>query len=198
MHRLAFLLLLLAWRLAPCAPTRPDTASAVFAGGSFWCMEAAFEKVSGVDSVVAGYTGGTGPAPGFDAIAAGDSGWVQAVRVHYRPARVGYGKLLDTFWKNIDPTRADGQFTDAGRQYRPVVFFRTAAERKAAETSLTRIAKSGRFAKPIVTGVAPAGEFHRAEEGHQDYAKKNGPRYRAYYHFSGREGFFRKAWGKGK
>lgn len=198
MLRLPFLLLILSFRLASAAPAQTDTDSAVFAGGAFWCLEAAFEAVPGVDSVEAGYTGGTGSAPTFDALSSGDSVWVQAVRVHYRPSRVGYKKLLDTFWRNIDPTRADGQFTDEGAQYRTVVFFGDESQRKVAEAVRDKLAKSKRFAKPIVTEVLKEGEFFRAEAEHQDYAKRNGPRYRAYYQFSGRDGFFRKAWGKAK
>ena len=198
MLRPASLLLIMCCGYASAAPAKPDTASAVFAGGAFWCLEAAFEAVPGVDSVEAGYTGGTAPAPSFDALSSKDSVWVQAVKVHYRPSKVAYRKLLDTFWRNIDPTRGDGQFTDDGLQYRTAVFFADESERKAAEGARDRLGKSKRFAKPVVTEVKAAGEFFRAEAEHQDYAKKNGPRYRAYYSFSGRDGFFRKAWGKRK
>jgi peptide methionine sulfoxide reductase msrA/msrB len=169
--------------------------SSVFAGGSFWCMEAAFEAVPGVDSAVAGYAGGEGPDPGFDAVASGTSGFVEAVKVYYRPKRVSYSELLDAYWKNVDPTRADGQFSDAGPQYRTVIYYKDDTERAAAAASRKRLQASERFAKPLATEIAPLIAFHRAEAGHQNYYKKNPARYKAYMRFSGREAFLKKVWG---
>lgn len=199
MSRAASLCLLIpALSLATPAPRLEATA--VFAGGSFWALEAAFDSIPGVDSAVAGYARPAGdtaalPEPAFDAVAAGNTPWVQAVRVHYDPGRTSYNRLADVFWRNIDPTRADGQFTDAGRQYRTILFCSTGRERKVAENGRAALAKSKRFAKPIVTEVLPPGEFRPAEPEHQDYARRNGPRYKAYVKFSGREEFLRKAWG---
>lgn len=175
--------------------TAAVAATAVFAGGSFWCLEPVFESLQGVDSAEAGYAGSAGPAPTFDQVTSGTTGWIEAVKVHYHSDRIPYSKLLDAYWRNIDPTRADGQFTDQGPPYRTVIFYATAEERQAAEDSKLKLDRSKRFPKPIVTEIWPAGEFHRAEAEHQDYAKRNGTRYRAYYRFSGREAFFAKAWG---
>lgn len=183
-------------------PAPVDTASSLFAGGSFWCLEAAFDSLSGVDSAVSGYVriSGAPDSAGSPAFEATSDAWVQAVRVHYRPGRIPYRKLADIFWRNIDPTRRDGQFTDAGPQYRTFLFYSGEAERKVAGESRDRLAKSKRFRKPIVTELAPAGVFHRGEAEHQDYARRNAPRYLGYYRFSGREAFFKQAWGghKGK
>lgn len=174
-------------------PDAPDTA--IFAGGSFWCLEQAFESLPGVDSVTSGYTGGHGPHPDFESVSEGNSSYVEAVRVVFRPKRIGYGELVDAFWKNIDPTRDDGQFTDSGPQYRTLIFYRDETQRTAAEASRKRLDKSKRFSKPIVTGMVPATAFHAAEPEHQDYYKRNAPRYRVYYRLSGREAFMRKVWG---
>jgi methionine-S-sulfoxide reductase len=204
---------------AAAASETRDTA--LFAGGSFWYLEQAFEALSGVDSATAGYAEGPGPAgaapagpgqgeqgaggqgpaggprPDFESVSAGNSSYVEAVRVIFRPKRISYAKLLDAFWKNIDPTRADGQFSDEGAQFRTIIFYRNDDQRKAAEASLKKLSRSRRFAQPILTGIAAATVFHEAEAEHQDYYKRNAPRYKAYVKFSGREAFFKKAWGGG-
>jgi methionine-S-sulfoxide reductase len=184
--------------------------TAVFAGGSFWCLEAAFEALPGVDSATAGYalgqgTGGPGAeaqgsggresGPDFESVSTGSSPYVEAVQVIFRPRRITYAKLLETFWKSIDPTRADGQFSDEGAQFRTIVFHRNEAQRKAAEASRKKLSRSKRFSKPILTAIAPAAAFHAAEAEHQDYYKRNAARYKTYVRFSGREAFFKKAWG---
>jgi methionine-S-sulfoxide reductase len=128
-------------------------------------------------------------------VTSGTTGWIEAVRVHYRPDRISYAKLLDAYWRHVDPTRADGQFTDEGAPYRTVIFYGGPDEQSAAEGSKLKLDRSKRFPKPIVTEIRPAGEFHRAEAEHQDYARRNATRYKAYYRFSGREAFFAKAWG---
>ena len=165
-------------------PRHDSTATALFAGGSFWCLEAALETVPGVDSAEAGYvyagTDSAPPAPSFDAVVNGGSGYVEAVRVSYRPTRAGYGRILDAYFRNIDPTRADGQFTDAGPEYRTLIFWSDAAQKQAAEKARKRLAGSKRFAKPIVTEVKAASPFFRAEREHQDYARRNAVRYKAY------------------
>lgn len=172
-----------------------DLDTAIFAGGSFWCLEQAFERLPGVDSATAGYTGGQGPNPNFESVSEGNSSYVQAVRVVFRPTRIGYGKLVDAFWKNIDPTRADGQFSDEGAHFRTAIYYLDEAQKTAAESSRKRLVRSKRFAKPIVTEIIPATVFYAAEPVHQDYYKRSAPRYRAYLKLSGREAFLRKAWG---
>ncbi|MDB5106845.1 MAG: peptide methionine sulfoxide reductase [Fibrobacteres bacterium] len=191
--------------------TGGDADTAVFAGGSFWCMEAALEVLPGVDSVTAGYAlgpdsadrPGAQPLPGhnppdFESVSTGTTAYVEAVRVVFHPKRIGYGKLLDAYWRNIDPTRADGQFSDDGKQFRPILFYADEGQKAAAESSRKRLADSKRFRKPIAAAIAPAAEFHPAEPMHQDYYKRNAARYRTYVEFSGREAFLRKAWGPSK
>jgi peptide-methionine (S)-S-oxide reductase len=180
---------------AALAGPSDSLATALFAGGSFWCLEPAFESIPGVDSVVSGYTGGQGPNPDFESVSSGISAYVQAVRVTYHPGRVAYSKLLDAYWRNIDPTRADGQFSDDGPQYRPIIFHLDEAQKTGAEASLKRLRKSKRFSKPIVAEILPATVFHPAEDEHQDYYRKNAGRYKTYLKFSGREAFLRQVWG---
>ncbi len=181
--------------LGAALPTPIDTATALFAGGSFWCLEPVFEGLPGVDSVQTGYAGPAGAAPGFDQATAGTSAYVEAVKVWYHPKRIGYAALLDAYWRNIDPTRVDGQFTDVGSAYRAIIYYGPPAELKSAEASRKRLSKSKRFAKPIVTEIQPAPSFFPAEAEHQDYYRKSAGRYHAYYEFSGRKEFLGKAWG---
>lgn len=170
-------------------------AIAVFAGGSFWALEPVFENLPGVDSAVSGYTGGLSEHPDFESVTSGNSDYVEAVEVYYHPRRIRFAALLDAYWRNIDPTRADGQFSDSGPQYRPVLFYGGEAEKAVAAASRMRLEKSKRFRKPIVVQILPAAAFHRAEAEHQDYYRKSAGRYRAYTRFSGREAFLKKAWG---
>lgn len=176
----------------------PKLETAVFAGGCFWCMQPPFDRAAGVVRTEAGYTGGSVKNPTYEQISGGDTGHAEAVRVTYDPAKVSYEKLLDIFWRNVDPTTKDRQFADAGTQYRTAIFYLDEAQRKAAEASRERLAKSGKFKKPIVTEITRAGPFYRAEEYHQDYYKKNSVRYEMYKVGSGRAGFLKKLWGPEK
>lgn len=178
----------------PSADPAAATMTATFAGGCFWCTESDFEKAKGVVAVISGYTGGHVPHPTYKQVSSGVTGHVESVQVLYDPARTSYAELLDVFWKHVDPTDADGQFVDRGAQYRSVIFYADDAERKAAEASKQKLASSGRFAKPIVTDILPAGPFYPAEEYHQDYFKKNPIRYRFYRSRSGRDQFLKKTW----
>jgi len=177
------------------ASQTPPTETATFAGGCFWCMEGPFEALDGVRSVTAGYTGGTTPNPTYHDVGSGATGHAEAIQVVYDPAAVSYERLLEVFWRQIDPTQADGQFADRGRQYRTAIFYHTPEQRRLAEASKTALARSGRFDKPLVTEISPAGPFHPAEEYHQDYYKKNAIHYKLYRVGSGREAFLKKAWG---
>jgi peptide methionine sulfoxide reductase msrA/msrB len=170
--------------------------TALFAGGCFWCMESPFEKVDGVSAVISGYTGGTKENPTYQEVSAGATGHLESVEVHFDPARVGYERLLEIFWRQIDPTDAGGQFVDRGNQYRSAIFYRTDEQRRLAEESKAKLAASHRFAKPLVTEILPAGKFWPAEEYHQDYYKKNPIRYKYYRWGSGRDEFLDKVWGK--
>jgi peptide methionine sulfoxide reductase msrA/msrB len=176
--------------------TKVITETAIFAGGCFWCVQADFEKAPGVVRVVAGYTGGSDDNPTYASYAKG--GHVEAVQVFYDPSKITYEQLLDYFWKHIDPTDAGGQFVDRGPQYRSVIFYHDEEQRRLAEKSKEDLAKSGRFAKPIVTEILPATKFYPAEEYHQDYYKKNPLRYKYYRYGSGRDQFLEKIWGSSR
>ncbi len=175
---------------APNAETR----SAVFAGGCFWCTEADFEKVPGVVEVVSGYTGGHVPEPDYEQVSSGTTGHVEAVKVIYDVSRVDYAKLLEVFWRTVDPTDAGGQFVDRGAQYRSVIFYADDEERRLAEASKQQLAASGHFEAPIATEILPLSSFYAAEDYHQDYYKKNPLRYRYYRSGSGRDQFLTKTW----
>jgi len=167
--------------------------TATFAGGCFWCMEKPFEALPGVISVTSGYTGGVTTSPTYENYTAG--GHLEAVQIVFDPAVVTYQQLLAVFWRQIDPTDPDGQFVDRGPAYVSAIFYHTEAQREAAELSREELAKSRRFAKPIVTPVRAATPFYPAEEYHQDYYKKNPLRYRYYRNGSGRDQFLEKVWG---
>jgi peptide methionine sulfoxide reductase msrA/msrB len=168
--------------------------SAVFAGGCFWCTESDFEKVDGVVEVISGYTGGPDADPTYEEVSAGGTGHVEAVKVFYDPALVTYEKLLDVFWRHVDPTDGGGQFVDRGSQYRSVIFYGNDEEKRLAEDSKIKLAATSRFAKPIATEILPLGPFYPAEAYHQDYYKKNPIRYRWYRSRSGRDQFLSETW----
>jgi methionine-S-sulfoxide reductase len=173
-----------------------STSRAIFAGGCFWCMEAPFEKLDGVSEVISGYTGGSKLNPTYQEVSAGGTGHAEAVEVLYDPQLVSYEKLLDVFWRQIDPTDADGQFVDRGNQYRSGIFYLDAGQKQLAEKSKQQLEKTGRFNKPIVTEITAAGKFYPAEEYHQDYHSKNPIRYWYYRGGSGRDDYLDKVWGK--
>ena len=172
------------------------TEIATFAGGCFWCVESDFEKVPGVVNVISGYTGSTNENPTYETYA--KLGHVEAVQVYYDPSRITYDKLLDVFWRHIDPTDPNGQFVDRGSYYRSVIFYHDEQQRKQAEKSKEALGKSGRFNKPIATDIIKFTRFYEAEAYHQDYYKKNSLRYKYYRHGSGRDKFLEKIWGTSK
>ncbi len=194
--------IVLAGGIAMAAPTGGKTdakfETATFAGGCFWCMEPPFEKLPGVKEVISGYTGGNEANPTYKEVSAGGTGHLESVEVIFDPAKVSYEKLLDVFWRQIDPTDAGGQFVDRGLQYRTAIFYHSSEQKTLAEKSREAIGKSGRFDKPIVTEVRPAGPFYKAEEYHQDFYKKNPIRYKFYRYNSGRDQFLTKVWGDSK
>lgn len=177
-------------------PPAVGTAIATFAGGCFWCVEEAFEKVPGVVAAVSGYTGGHVPNPNYQQVSHEDTGHAEAVRVTYDPTTVSYQQLVDWFWRNIDPTQADGQFCDLGSSYRSAIFVHDDAQRKVAEAAKQALQASGRFKRPIVTEIAAAGPFYAAEDYHQGYYKKNPYRYRFYKFNCGRAQRLEQIWGK--
>ena len=169
---------------------------AYFAGGCFWCMEEAFEKVEGVLSVTSGYMGGTVANPSYEDVSAGRTGHAESVEVVYDPAKVSYQKLLDAFWRNVDPVTPNAQFCDHGSQYRSAVFFQNDEEKRGAEASKQAIEQSKRFKDPIVTQIVMAAQFYPAEEYHQDFYKKNPIRYKFYKYNCGRAQRLEELWGK--
>jgi peptide methionine sulfoxide reductase msrA/msrB len=174
--------------------TNAKTRIATVAGGCFWCVESDLEKLPGVLKVVSGYTGGTGANPTYETY--GKKGYVEAVQVFYDPAKITYEKILDAFWRHIDPTDAGGQFGDRGPYYRSVIFYHDEEQKRLAEKSREELGKSGRFDKPIVTEILKFTKFYDAEEYHQDYYKKNPLRYNYYRYGSGRDQFLEKIWKK--
>jgi peptide methionine sulfoxide reductase msrA/msrB len=178
----------------PMKNNSEKTASAVFAGGCFWCTESDFEKVDGVIDAISGYTGGHVKNPTYRQVSSGVTGHLESVKVIYDPSKVSYEQLLDYFWRHVDPTDPGGQFVDRGSQYRSAIFYANETEKRLAEKSKQNLATSGLFDKPIATDILPLGEFYPAEDYHQNYYKKNPIRYHYYRYGSGRDQFLKKTW----
>ena len=170
-------------------------ATAVFAGGCFWCLEADFDKLPGVSSTESGYAGGELKNPTYEQVSHGGTGHAESVRVTYDANTVSYEQLLDYFWRHVDPTVKDRQFCDVGNQYRTAIFYQDDAQRRAAQASKAALEKNGRLSG-IYTEIAPAGRFYPAEEYHQDYYKKNPIRYKYYRTSCGRDARVNEIWGK--
>jgi peptide-methionine (S)-S-oxide reductase len=168
---------------------------ATFAGGCFWCMEPPFDELPGVISTTSGYTGGKTRNPTYDQVSAGGTGHAEAVEVLYDPSKITYAKLLDVFWKNIDPVTPNAQFCDIGTQYRSAIYYHNEEQKQLAEASKKALETSARFKQPIVTEIAPASVFYGAEEYHQDYYKKNPLRFRFYKYQCGRAERLEELWG---
>lgn len=167
---------------------------AYFAGGCFWCIEAAFQPLEGVAEAVSGYMGGTTPDPTYEAVASGQTDHVEAVKVYFDPEVSSYTELVEQFWRNIDPTDAGGQFADRGSTYQTAIFYATEEQKAIAEASKEALEASGKFEAPIVTPILPATPFYEAEEYHQDYFIKQTTRYERYKEGSGRAGFIDRVW----
>ncbi len=176
-------------------PDAGSTSTAIFAGGCFWCTESDFEKLPGVIDAISGYTGGEESNPTYHQVSAGKTSHVEAVEVHYDPAVVSYNDLLETYWRHVNPTDDGGQFVDRGYQYSPHIFYGNEAEKMAAEASRDRQQASGRYQKPLVTGIRMATRFWPAEDYHQDYYKRNPLRYKFYRYNSGRDQYLQTTWG---
>ncbi len=177
----------------PAVPAQ--TAKAVFAGGCFWCVEADFDKVDGVLSTTSGYTGGNVPNPTYEQVSRKQTGHAEAVEIVFDPRRVSYEKLVEHFWRTIDPTTKDRQFCDAGSPYRSAIYAQDANQLRIAEASKAALAKSKPFKEPVVTEVVPGGPFYPAEAYHQDYYKKNPVRYNYYRLTCGRDARLKELWG---
>ncbi len=179
------------------ATPQPDEthASAVFAGGCFWCMEPPFDALDGVISTTSGFIGGHVSNPSYQQVVRGGTGHVEAVKVVYNPAVVDYARLLEVFWRNVDPLDDGGQFCDRGEAYLTGIFVADEAQRTLAEASLAELEDSGRFDRPIVTPIRDRTAFYPAEEYHQGYYRKNPVRYRFYRFNCGRDRRLNELWG---
>ena len=173
-------------------------AKATFAGGCFWCMEAPFEKLKGVKSVVSGYMGGKVKDPSYKQVSSGTTGHLEVVQVTYDPTHVSYDDLLQVFWRQINPTDAGGQFVDRGEQYGTAIFYHSSKQKTLAETSKKMMDKSKRYDKPIVTPIRKAMSFYAAEQYHQDFYKNSILKYKYYRYRSGRDDYLDKVWGKNR
>ena len=194
-----YLLIIIPMVTVIMAANRADTAvieEAIFGGGCFWCMEPPFEQLEGVVEVVAGYTGGSREDAVYDLVARGKTEHLEAVRVRYDPGVVSYEKLVDTFWRQINPTDDGGQFADRGANYRSAIFYTNEKQRAIAEKSKRELDQSKIFNRPVVTMILPAKPFYKAEEYHQDYYRKNVLHYERYKDGSGRKSFLENVWGK--
>lgn len=183
-------------RIADSASNSGRLETATFAGGCFWCLEEALDKVDGVVSTTSGYTGGQKTNPTYEEVSAGGTGHTESVQVMYDPQKVTYTKLLETFWRNIDPTTPDRQFCDKGHQYRSAIFYHDEHQQRLAEESKQQLDKSKPFKEQIVTEIVPASEFYPAEEYHQNFYQKNPIRYKFYKYNCGRAQRLETLWGK--
>jgi len=172
-----------------------EEATATFAGGCFWCMQPPFDRLDGVRSTTVGYTGGHTQNPTYEQVSAGGTGHAESIQITYDPAKVSYAKLLEVFWRNVDPLTPNAQFCDHGTQYRSAIFFLTAEQQRLAEDSKRELEASGRFKQPIVTEIVPASSFYPAEDYHQAYYRKNPIRYKYYRYSCGRDRRLQELWG---
>src|SRR2546427_3679866 len=157
LFRLAYLLLLCLAAAAAAQNSPPATTkTTVFAGGCFWCIQPAFDKAPGVFKIVVGYCGGNEPNPTYALVGSEKTNYRESIEVTYDPAKINFDRLLDIYWRQINPTQSDGQFTDIGPSYRAAIFVQNDEERKIAEASKAKLAASGRFDKPIVTEILPS------------------------------------------
>lgn len=171
---------------------------ATFAGGCFWCMVEPFDQRPGIYEVISGYTGGTTENPTYEEVCTNTTGHREAVQIAFDPEIMPYKKLVETFWQQIDPTDAGGQFHDRGESYQTAIFYHTEEQRLIAEQSKQELAASGKFNKPIVTPILPAVTFYPAEDAHQNYYKKQSFHYNLYKKGSGRADFIQENWKKPK
>lgn len=204
---IAFAIGLISYLIAPSQQLRAETQGpapvpaagqevATFAGGCFWCMEQPFDNLDGVISTTSGYMGGKTPNPTYRQVASGRTGHAEVVQVIFDPKKVTYAKLLEVYWRNVDPYDGDGQFCDRGSPYRPAIFAHTSEQSAAAEASKAELQKSGPIKQPIAVKIEEAGAFTSAEDYHQDFYKKNPVRYLIYRGGCGRDARLEALWGK--
>ena len=167
---------------------------ATFAGGCFWCMVQPFDQRPGIIQVSSGYTGGSIENPTYEQVCSNKTGHLEAVQITYDPNIMSYAELVQTFWQQIDPTDAGGQFNDRGESYQTAIFYHTEEQKEIAEASKEQLDKSGKFSKPVVTQIIPAKTFYPAEQEHQNYYKKQSSHYNLYRKGSGRADFIENNW----
>lgn len=177
-------------------PSPSSTKTVILAGGCFWCIQPAFDKAPGVIKTVVGYSGGKEPNPTYQQVTSEKTAHRESIEITYDPAKISFDQLLDIYWKQINPTQADGQFTDIGPSYRAAIFYSSEEEKKVAEASKGRLARAGKFEGPIVTEILPAMKFYPAEGYHQKYYQQHPERFEAFEDGSGRTSFQKKTWGK--
>lgn len=170
--------------------------TAIFAGGCFWCMVSPFQILDGIIKVISGYTGGNVENPTYKDVKSQNSGHVEAVKIIYDENIISYEKLLDAFWRQIDPTDDEGQFQDRGSSYRAIIFYLNEEQRIAAERSKKALIDSKRFSLPIITPILPGKKFYSAEEYHQNFHKTHKDEYKKDRSLSGRDEFINKYWGQ--
>lgn len=170
------------------------TQKVIFGGGCFWCMEPPFEGLPGVLDVIAGYSGGIEPSPTYDQVSSGSTSHAEVVQVIYDDSTIGFDKLLSVFWRQIDPTDANGQFVDRGPHYRTAIYTTTDAQLERALESRNVLESNKIFGAPIVTEIRAANSFFKAEEYHQNYYKKNTLQYQFYRMRSGRDKYLDDIW----
>jgi peptide-methionine (S)-S-oxide reductase len=190
---IAFALTLALLAVAPARAEQSPRATATFAGGCFWCMEPPFDKLPGVISTTSGYIGGKTLNPTYRQVVEGDTGHAEAVQVVYDPTKITYEKLLEVFWRNVDPHDAGGQFCDRGDSYRTGIFVHDEAQLRLAQESKKAVA--AKLKKPVVTEIVLAPKFYPAEDYHQDYYVKNPVRYKVYRSNCGRDARLKQVWG---
>ncbi len=205
MKRIIFIAILISITLLGCAVVergestmvkKEGLENATFAGGCFWCMEAAFQALDGVTDVVSGYTGGETDNPTYEEVSSGKTGHYEAILITFDPEKISYKELVEFFWRNIDPTDDKGQFVDKGSQYLTAIFYVDDEQKKIAEESKKELEESGKFDKPVVTKILKAPKFFLAEEYHQDYSEKRTIQYKLYEVGSGRPQYIKKTWGE--
>lgn len=167
---------------------------AIFAGGCFWCMVEPFYELEGVTDVASGYTGGALVNPKYEDVTRGDTGHYEAIKIKYDPTITTYTELLDTYFRQIDPTDGGGQFGDRGDSYKPAIFYTTQAQKELAEEFIAKLDNSKKFDKPVAVAVLSGEVFYMAEENHQDYYRKEPGHYKRFKKGSGREDFINENW----
>jgi peptide-methionine (S)-S-oxide reductase len=175
---------------------RRHIAIATFGGGCFWCLEPSFDRIAGVISTTSGYMGGKVRNPTHDQVARGTTGHAEVVQVGYDPFLISYSRLLEIYWRNVDPTQRDGQFCDLGPQYRTAIFYHDEDQKDVAVASVKELRKAKRFRGEIVTEIVAATQFYPAAEDHQEYYRKQPAKYKAYIESCGREERLEALWGR--